>query len=282
MAEIPELKPDTIFKDGLGEDDDDKDEKPGIAKEVALADLNALTEAIATGEPESEKQPRQDALAALEKLKEDEKALLHARQHGLISTGLELVETDACPLCDKPWDAEELRAHLKEKLLSAEAMGELLETLSGNLDAISAEIEGRIAAIEKAADYADKLEPKVARADLDAAVETLQVLIDALKAFSDDPAKIGDALSVVKADWWASKAEENMRVEDVQKGLESLPDHSAHDKAISFLSELQVRYDQLLRATKQAKAKAARNKIAQNVRSHYDAASNAVLYQRPN
>ncbi|MCY0150217.1 AAA family ATPase [Hoeflea sp. G2-23] len=277
LAEIPELQPDTSFSDGLDDDDDDKYKKPGIAKVVALADLKALTEALAAGEPESHKQPQQDALAALKKLKEDEKALLHARQHGLISIGLELVEADACPLCDEPWDAEELRAHLTEKLLSAEAMGELLETLFGNLDAISAEIEGRIAAIKKAAEYADKLEPKVVRADLDAAVETLQALVEALKAFSDDPAKIDDVLSVIKTDWWASKTEENLRIEEVQKGLAALPEHSAHNKAISFLSELQVRYDQLLRATKQAKAKAARNKVAQKVRSHYDTASNAVL-----
>ncbi|MGH0003871.1 AAA family ATPase [Pseudovibrio ascidiaceicola] len=277
LAEIPELKPDTNFKNSLDKDDGDKDKKPGIAKEVALADLKALTEAITVGEPENQKQPRQDALAALEKLNEDEKALLHARQHGLISSGLELIETNACPLCDKPWDAEELRAHLQGKLLSAEAMGELLKTLSCNLDAISAEIERRIAAITKVADYADMLEPKITRAHLDATVETLQALIDTLKAFSDDPTKIDDTLSVVKADWWASIAGGNLRIEDVQKGLEALPDHSAHDKAISFLSELQVRYGQLLRTTKQAKAKAARNKIAQKVHSHYNTVSNAVL-----
>jgi hypothetical protein len=277
LAEISELKPDTIFQDGLDEDDDDKDKKPGIAKEVALADVKALTEAIAAGKPENQEQPQKDAVLALEKLKEDEKALLHARQHGLISAGLELIETDACPLCDKPWDAEELRAHLKEKLLSAEAMGALLETLSGNLDAISAEIERRIAAIKKTADYADKLEPKVTRADLDAAVEMLQAHIDALNAFSDDPAKLDDALSTVKSDWWATRAAENLRIEDVRKGLEALPDHSAHDKAISFLAALQVRYDQLLRASKQAKVKVARNNVAQKIRDHYDTVSNGVL-----
>lgn len=276
LAEIPELKPDTNFKDGL-EEDDDKDKKTVIAKEVALADLKALTEAIAAGEPESQKQPRQDALEALEKLKEDEKALLHARQHGLISVGLELVESDACPLCDKPWDVEELRAHLKEKLLSAEEIGKLLETISGSIGAISTEIAGRIAAMKRAADYAEKLEPKVARADLDNPVEELQAHIGALKAFCDDPAMIDDALTVVRADWWISKTEANLRVEDVLKRLEALPDHSAHDKAISFLTELQVRYSQLLRATKQAKAKAARNKIAQKVRAHYDTVSNTVL-----
>ena len=277
LAEIPELKPDTSFKDGLDEDDDDKHKKPGIAKEVALADLKALTAAISAGEPVSQKLPRKDALEALEKLKDDENALLHARQHGLISTGLDLVESDACPLCDQPWDAEALRTHLKEKLLSAKAMGTLLETLSANLEVISAEIAGRISAINKAADYADKLEPKVARADLDSAVVTLQSLIDALKEFGDDPAKIDKALSVVSTDWWVPEAQASLRLEDLRKGLQALPDHSAHDKAVSFVTELQVRYDQLVTATTQAKTMAARNQIAQKVRSHYDTVSNSVL-----
>ena len=259
------------------EDDYDKGRKTSIAKEVALADLKALTKAITTGEPESQKQPRQDALTALEKLKEDEKALLNARQRGLILTGLKLVETDACPLCDKPWDAEELRAHLNEKLLSAQAMSKLMETLSGNLNAIRAEIEARIAAIMKAASYAEKLEPKVSRTNLGAALETLHALIDALKTFGADPSNIDDALTVVKTDWWVPKAEVNLSVEHVQKGLEMLPDHSEQDKAISFLTELQVRYCQLLKETKRARAKASRNEIAQKIRSHYDTVSNAVL-----
>lgn len=276
LLEITELKRDTNFKDGLHENYN-KDKKTGIAKEVALADLKALTDALTAGEPESHKQPREDAMTALLKLKEDEKALLHARQYGLISTGLELVEADACPLCDKPWVADELRTYLKEKLLSAEVMDELLATLADNFDAIRAEIEGRIAAFKKAANYADQLEPRVARADLDAPVENLLALIDALKAFGDDPAKIDEALSVVKTEWWTSSAEVSLRAKDVQNGLKALPDHSAHNKAISFLTELQVRYGELLRATKQAKFQADRNKIAQIVRNYYETVSNGVL-----
>lgn len=277
LTEIPELKADTKFKDGLFERGDDKGKKLGIVKEVALADLSALAKAIAAGEPESHKQPRQDALEALQKLEEDEEALLHARQHGLISTGLGLVESDACPLCDKPWDAEELRVHLQKKLLSAEAMGKLLETLSGNLGIVSGDISARIAVIKRAADYADKLEPKIARADIDAEIASLQALIERLNAFEGDPAKIDTALSVANTEWWAPTATLNARLQQVQKGVEALPDYSARDKAIAFLTELQVRYDQLLRSTKQVKGMAARNKIAQKVQSHYDAVSNSVL-----
>ncbi|WP_273521917.1 hypothetical protein [Rhodosalinus sediminis] len=277
LAEIDELKADTNFKHGLDEGEDDNFKKPAIAKEVALADLGSLADAISTGEPETQKQPRQDALEALEKLKEDEKALLHARQHRLISTGLELVEADACPLCDKPWDAEELRAHLKDKLLSAEAMGALLKALSGDLEVISGEIAGRIAAMKKVADYAGKLEPKIERAALDAEAQALQGWIDRLRAFADDHAKIDEALSVVTAEWWTPEADAQACLEDVHKALSALPDRSAHDKAVSFLTELQVRYDHLLAATKQAKGMAARNKVAEKVHSHYDTVSNSVL-----
>jgi len=277
LAEIDELKADTNFKHGLDEGEDDNFKKPAIAKEVALADLGSLADAISTGEPETQKQPRQDALEALEKLKEDEKALLHARQHRLISTGLELVEADACPLCDKPWDAEELRAHLKDKLLSAEAMGALLKALSGDLEVISGEIAGRIAAMKKVADYAGKLEPKIEPAALDAEAQALQGWIDRLRAFADDHAKIDEALSVVTAEWWTPEADAQACLEDVHKALSALPDRSAHDKAVSFLTELQVRYDHLLAATKQAKGMAARNKVAEKVHSHYDTVSNSVL-----
>lgn len=277
LTGISELKTDTKFRDGLDEGGNGRSKNPGIAKEVALADLKALSEAISAGEPESQRQPRQYALDALRKLQEDEKALLHARQHALIGTGLELIESDACPLCDLPWDADELRAHLQEKLFSAEAVGKNLETLSSNLETIGSEIAGRIAAIRKIADYADKLEPKIVRAELDTEVVNLQALINALKAFEDDRAKIVDALSVVNAEWWAPSATIQARLEDLEKGLESIPDHSAHDNAIAVLTELQVRYDQLIIAAKKAECMAERDNIAQKVRCHYDKVSNSVL-----
>jgi DNA repair exonuclease SbcCD ATPase subunit len=126
LQALTELTPQTSFKEGTAEKGE-VDKKPGIVKDVALADLAALAAAIETGEPEALKERRESALADLKKLQEDEKALSLAQAHGFITAGLELVTEDACPLCDKPWDAEELREHLKAKLLSAEEIGTLLE-----------------------------------------------------------------------------------------------------------------------------------------------------------
>ena len=67
------------------------------------------------------------------------------------------------------------------------------------------------------------------------------------------------------------------RLKEVQKGVSALPDISVRDSAVASLTELQVRYDQLLRATKQARNSAAQNKVAQKILEHYNKVSNSVL-----
>lgn len=276
LAEITELKPTTNFEEGLAKDDD-KTTKPGIAKDIAVADLNAILQAIADGEPEAQRKARLNAQESLGKLKEDEEALLLARQHGLISAGLELVDGDACPLCDVPWVAEDLRSHLKKKLLSAEAMGDLIESLVGDLETIKSGIVERISAIKNAAAYAGKLEPKIDHAELDTEVSRLKAMIQKLTASKDDPGKPEEALSVVTGKWWAPAVEVVSQIEEVQEGVGGLPDISARDKAVAFLAVLQVRRDLFLRASEQARSSVERNKVAQKIHEHYNKVSNSVL-----
>lgn len=276
LAALAELKAATNFKDGL-DGEGGEQHKPALSKEIALADLAALAQSVDGGEPEELKGPRQSAQESLQKLKDDEKALALARQHGFITTGLDLVTEDACPLCDKPWDADELREHLKQKLLSAEAMGDLLETLAKDLDSLRGGIVGRIAAIQKAADYASKLDPAVSREALDTHSATLQTIADLLKSFEDDPTTAEDILSALEAQWWSPPADVKARLDDVHKGVKALPDHAARDNAIAFLTEFQVRYSQLLKATRRSRIMAARSTIAAKVHDHYDDVSNKVL-----
>lgn len=266
----------TSFKEGAGEKDEE-DKKPALAKNVAIADLAALANSIEQGEPEALKEYRKAAVAALNKLKDDEKALSLARQHGFITTGLDLVSEDACPLCDKPWDADELREHLKGKLLSANAMGTLLETLDTAINALMGGFEELLAATEKAANYGTVLDPAVPREALDAYAKALKDAKSALKDFQDDHSLIDNVLAALEADWWMVPDEVLARLEDTQNAVEALPDSSVKDKAIEFLAVLQDRYERLLRTTKTAKVMAARNSTAQKVRNHYDEISNKVL-----
>ena len=276
LPALTELTPETSFKEGTPEEGMDA-KKSSFAKDVALADLTTLSKAIHSGEPSDLKQHRENALATLKKLKEDEKALSLARAHGFITTGLGLVTEDACPLCDKPWDAGELRAHLKAKLLSAEEIGTLLEKLGNANDAIIGGIEARAAGIRKAAGYAATLDPVVPRAELDAYAKNLDDAIAALKAFEDDYSKIEGAIATLEAKWWEGPEIAQMRVVETEKGVKALPDRSAKDKAVEFLAVLQDRYERLLATSKTAKSMAARNTVAKNVYDHYNTVSNTVL-----
>lgn len=276
LPALAELTPQTSFKEGAAEEGKEA-KKPGIAKDVALADLTALSAAIQSGETAVLKKHRGNALASLKKLKEDEKAVSLARAHGFITTGLMLVTEDACPLCDKLWDADELRTYLKTKLLSAKEMGMLLENLGKANDALISGIEDRAAEIRKAAGYTTILDPAISRSELDAYAKALDEAKAALKAFDDDHSQIEGAIAALENGWWEVPAKAQARLDEIENGVKALPDSSAKDKALEFLAVLQDRYERLLATTKTAKSMAARNATAQKVYDHYNIVSNKVL-----
>ncbi|MBE0532028.1 MAG: AAA family ATPase [Rhodospirillales bacterium] len=276
LPSLTELTPKISFKERAAEEGKDA-KKSGIAKDVTLAELTTLSAAIQAGEPADLKENRESALASLKKLKDDEKALSLARAHGFITTGLDLVVEDACPLCDKPWEADELRAHLKAKLLSAEEMGTVLENLAKANGALIGGIGDRAAGIRKAAGYAQMLFPAIPRAELDAYAEALDDAKAALTAFQDDHSQIEGAIAALEVEWWGVPADAQTRLDETRIGVAALPDSSAKDKAIDFLAILQDRYERLLATTKTGRAMAARNATAQKVHDHYNTVSNKVL-----
>jgi len=276
LPALTELTSQTSFKEGAPEEGKDA-KKPGVAKDVALVDLTALSTAIHTGEPEDLEEHRESALATLKKLKEDEKALSLARAHGFITTGLGLITEDACPLCDKPWEADELRAHLKAKLLSAKKIGRLLEKFGKACVEIIGGIQARAEGIRKAAGYAATLDPIVSRAELDTYAKALDDAIATLKAFEDDHSQIEGAIAVLEAKWWEVPEDAQTRLDETEKGIKARPDSSAKDKAVEFLAVLQDRYERLLATSKTAKTMAARCATAQKVYDLYNTVSNKIL-----
>ena len=216
LAALTQLTPQTSFNEGVPEEG--KDEKRvKIAKNVALSDLKVLFTAIETGESNDLKQHRENALASLNKLRADGTALSLARAHGFVTTGLDFVIEDACPLCDEPWDADKLRAHLKAKLLSGEKIKKLLADLGTANDAVIGAIECRAAEICKAAGYAAKLDPAVSHAELDKYVKTLNTAKDALKAFESDHSQIDEAIAALEWAWWVVPDDAMTRLDETER-----------------------------------------------------------------
>ena len=122
LSPIDKLSGSTSFVGAVATSDDEKKTKIP-SKEVALGDLNALLDSTEDESQNDVVLQTDVALKVLNAFKEDRDALVLARRHGLIKTGLAMISDDACPLCDKQWDADELKAHLEKKLLTAEEIG---------------------------------------------------------------------------------------------------------------------------------------------------------------
>lgn len=276
LGELAELTHNTSFNEGVPEEGAGQ-KKAEIAKNVALSDLNAVTDAIKIGETQELKNHRQDALTALSKLRDDEKALAHAKAHGFIMTGIDLISEDACPLCDKAWDADELRTHLKAKLLSGEEVTLLLSKLNTANKAITGALDDRATDIRTIKGYASKLDPVVTDEELDQYAKWLDGLKDTIKAFESDPSKIEETIAVLGFPWWELPKSVQTRLDEVEKGLKALPEISEKEQALKFLAVLQDRYERLLAAAKNVKVLSARNAKAHKVYEHYNTVSNTVL-----
>ena len=280
LPDLTELTPETIFIAPVEDETEEDEAKPlALVKSVALADLKALTESAAQDEPEALSVARSDALTALNALKEDSAALTLARQHGFITKGLEFVteESEACPLCDTPWEAEALRAHLQEKLISSDAIGKMLKKLETDFQTIGQAIKDRIADLRTVAGYAKALEPAIAIATLSTYAARLGQMQTAIKDFREDHAQFDPAITAMQDSWWALPEDVEATLEDVRKTVAALPDSSAKNKAIQFLTVLQERYGRLIEANRTAKESARRNTVADKVYEHYVQTSNDVL-----
>lgn len=276
LQALTELTKDTSFKAGLAAPQQGQ-KKPALRKALALADLTALQSAIKEGEPADLVKNRHSAKKALEKLKDDEKALTLARRCGLIKTGLDLITEDACPLCDMQWNAADLREHLRKKLLSAEEIDKLLGQLRDNINAILQSLSERIQAVERVIQYSQSLKLPVEQTEPSAYLKDIKGAVTALAAFLEDHGQIDPALQAVAASWWSPTIDQQGGIDKCHEAVNALPDTSDEDEARDILIVAQERYERLLGATKTAKEQKSRSTIAQKVLDHYNRSCTSVL-----
>lgn len=276
LPPIAELKKDTSFKAGIGEEKGDESKaKPPLRKATALRDLDALIASAGVVEPEELSDARASVASMLAKLKADGNALYLARQHGLIKTGLDLVSKDACPLCDRVWDAEELREHLRQKLLSAAEINELLEEAQKAIDRILAALGERVEAVSRAIQYGLLLKPPSEENALNEYVNSLKTVEAELKRFLEDHSELEGLTHAVTAEWW--RVEKRLRLEDIRAAVAALPDESSEAEARDVLIVAQERYERLLDASKLAKEQDRRREIAKHVLDAYNKTATQVL-----
>ena len=241
LKDLTKLTPKISFQESEALPDGEH-KKSAFVKAVALADLEKLTIETTSVEPDDLREHRQVAKNAVVKLQEDEKALSLARQHGFISTGLDLItEDNVCPLCDTPWDADALRMHLKAKLLSINEIEEVQNKLRTAVDAILYVLESRIATMKQAKMYCNNLKPPIPQGELDTYLESLSNVRAALNEFLKDYSKTENFINAVNMSWWAPSATVQARINECKDAVNALPDSSSIDDAHASLAVLQDR-----------------------------------------
>jgi len=254
-----------------------EEDTPQFRKAVALADLESLQAALDESEPPELADSRQAAKASLMRLKEDEESLALVLRYEFIKTGLELTTEDACPLCDAQWAAEELREHLRAKLLSAEDAEHLLTDLEANTTPILERLTERIHAVEQATKYCQQLDPPVGHAELSDYLTELRDASSALSDFMKDKFGIDSALESASTSWWSPGAERREPIDACLAAVEALPDRSVEDQARDTLIVAQERYEKYLAATNNEEQLRAASVTARRVLDHYNHCCTRVL-----
>jgi len=273
---LTELTNGTSFKAGVAAPQD-TDKKPALRKAVAEADLSALQAMLQDGEPSALDDSRQAARDALEKLRDDEQALTLARRHGFIKTGLDLVTEDACPLCDTPWKADDLREHLRQKILSAEGIEKLLSQLRTDINALLAPLAVRIQAIERVIQYCESLDPPGPHTEIATYLKGIKKTETTLRDFLEDQSRIAPAIAAVTDSWWSPAAPQQAQIDECRTAVSALPDTSATDEARDMLSVAQDRYERLLQITGGNDERRTQRTVAQKVLDHYNSTTTRVL-----
>ena len=277
LPTLEELRESGSFKAGIAKAQDDEEETPSLRKTVTLADLRNLQSAIDAGEPPELCAGRQAATTILLGLKDDEKSLSVVVRYSFMETGLELTTEDACPLCDTEWVAEELREHLRAKLLSAQYTKKLLVELGANTKIILERLTERISAVERTTEYCHLLDPPVDAAELVAYLQELRDHETAISKFLKNKTGIGPALESVSASWWSPVAKRREPIDACRTAIEALPDRSAEDEARDVLIVAQERHEKYLFAAKAATAQRAASVTAKRVLDHYNNCCTSVL-----
>ena len=276
LSNLTELTPTTSFSCGeIPVEEEDK--KSMFSKSIALSDLKTLKNKLGSKKQELIKSHQQTIELILEKFKDDQQTLTLARKHGFISTGLELITENACPLCDTSWDQDELREHLQAKLLSCQEIEEWLDKLKFSVNFLIDTFGERTEALLRAINYCNKFDPPISHNEITTYVDQLETSRQSLTNVLEDHTQISGTLKVAKLSWWSLPKSVQEQLDDCELFIVALPESSDKDEARKFLSILQDRYERFVRACISVKNCAAQSELAEKILYHYNQTSNSVL-----
>lgn len=276
LEPLTDLSAETSMKDGVTAGSSPT-VKPRLSKANVTAEL-ALYQGYAEAlESNSLKGARDKVAALLAQLTVDSAILKGFRQKVLVEQGIELIDDEACPLCDTAWNLDSLKAHLQEKVAKATAASAILHDIASAIDPINASLENAASAAQTLVRTCGGAEPKIdskALADFASECGAARATLTRLEA---DPGSIPDVLTVL--DWLTNPVAPTATavVAAVKTHVEGLPEPSAEEAAKEYLIVAQEKYERCRVAKEDMENLAARSEIAAKVFECYGKVSTAVL-----
>jgi hypothetical protein len=277
LEPLSDLIPGVSIKAGVAADGGKGSIKPKLSKVQTSAEVAAYGERVA----EIKAPAVQDAIASgsaiIVKLNNDPALLKSIKRKILVERGLPLIDEDSCPLCDNAWDANELKAHLQEKLARATEAATALEDLAKSVRPVLEALEGVVLASNKVMQACANADPIIDVGPLREFATTYNEDRRLIEMACSDPDALAGAAEALNRAGNGATADADRVVGLLKTHIDSLPEPSKEEAAKEFLIVAEEKYNRCRTAKTEAEATAKRADTAAKVFSEYAAVSTAVL-----
>jgi hypothetical protein len=258
------------IKDGMATSSSAQPQR--IPKSQAIVDIHTARKAIAEIMDDSTRIRIAEVTTDLIALGEDPVVMASVQRETLYTTGMELIETEACPFCDMPWNLEELRNHVQVKI-------DHLKEISHKRKAVETKITPLIATIRKVqgatntlAGYAPLMTPFVgigAFQDFDTSCRVSVERLTAILPFAKTISSLTN-LPIMPQALLDS-------IDDLEKAVVALPESSKQDSARDWLTVAQERHKDWCEAVRKQRIAKEQAEKAHQVYSIYASSNDTVL-----
>lgn len=269
LKELTKLDATTRLDEGLETDA----HKSGPDKELAMQDVDALLAAMDKGSGNRATKVAQELLTACQALQAFPDFARSLKQKDLIDLGLSMVDSPSCPLCDKSWDLQSLRLHLKHKRETVDSVVAAEDKLLAVASQFGVGVRSLLALLEKVRGIASVTGQAAAASLLRSWTEALHALYGQLETAEE----VLSHEKAIAVDWSQEPAEARSMVENLKAFLVGLPHQSTENEAHSFLVRAQERLARYQKSRREGKRRREALEAAKVTLNAYAASVETVL-----
>lgn len=270
LQTLTDLTESISIKDGMAASSPAQPQR--IPRAQAITDIKAAREAIAEITGDSTTMRVAEVTADLTALGEDPAVVTSVQRETLYATGIELMEAEACPFCDTPWNLEELKKHVQAKIDHLKEVSRKRKAVESKIAPLIATIRKTQAATNILAGYAPLATPPVAIGTFRdfgiscrVSVERLTVILplaETIAVLANVPIMPQAVLDAI---------------DDLEKAVVVLPEPTKQDAAREWLTVAQERLEVLREAMRKQKVAKEQAEKARQVSNIYATTSDTVL-----